>query len=180
MNTNIKILSPKYLMVIALTGIMELSQIPTITPSVNQDGGIAIHYSTQGLQYTTILNGHNRREFADMCDQSENFRKLDDLSTFGENWNGYGANAFSTGLINRIRALLIDLPVQPELFPTARESIQLEYDVGENHIEIEVFDNNEVKVLSMIGVGKFTHESFSYDEKAIREVVDRFYASIAV
>lgn len=53
-----------------------------------------------------------------------------------ENWNGNGAPGFSSSLMDRIEALINELNIQPEIFPTALSTIQLEYDNSrKDHME---------------------------------------------
>lgn len=174
-----KVLYTRYcLTMLALTSIIEGGQFASVDLIPKPLSYSYVSYSTQGVN-TGLLPVTARPEYPDMCDQSENFKKLNEFAEYPNDWNGYGATPFSKDLIDRIRQLLFDLPVQPEIFPTARSSIQLEYDVGENHIEIEV-SSDDVNIMIMKGIGSFTHDSFPYDENAIREAVDRFYANISV
>ena len=55
------------------------------------------------------------------------------------NWNGNGANAISKNIVERALKLVQKLDYQPEIFPTARDTIQFEYEKGDNYLEIEVF-----------------------------------------
>ena len=61
-------------------------------------------------------------------DKAENLRKLDEISSLKENWNGNGAPVIPPTVIKKARALVKALTVQPEIFPTALETIQLEFD----------------------------------------------------
>ena len=120
-----------------------------------------------------------RIECQNMVSQAENFERLDEIAVLNNNWNGYGAKPISSTLINKIRLLLLELPIQPELFPSTRDSIQLEYDIGDNHIEIEIFNNDNVEVMETDGAGHFVQNSFAYRSTKVREVVDEFYAANA-
>ena len=77
----------------------------------------------------------------DLNDQlsRKNLSTLDDISELKYNWNGYGASAFSKELIDRCRDLLGQLPVQPELYPTACDSIQFEWETADGrYMDAEV------------------------------------------
>lgn len=65
-----------------------------------------------------------------------------DIENLQDNWNGNGAKAFSTTLIDRCKQIVSNLNVKPAIFPTAKNSIQLEYekDNGE-YLEFEVFED---------------------------------------
>ena len=77
----------------------------------------------------------------DLNDQllRKNLSTLDDISELKYNWNGYGASAFSKELIDRCRDILGRLPVQPELYPTACDSIQFEWETADGrYMDVEV------------------------------------------
>ena len=79
----------------------------------------------------------------------ENLEKIQDISELKDDWNGNGASAFKDTLIQKMKYLILRLNVQPEIFPTARGSIQFEYEkeTGE-YLEFELFDT-KLKVLTM-------------------------------
>ena len=60
--------------------------------------------------------------------------KLDEISKLDSNWNGYGAEPISKEIIDKVAELLPNLNKQPEIFQTADDTIQLEYD-GENECD---------------------------------------------
>ncbi|MBP3817964.1 MAG: hypothetical protein J6H31_06625 [Butyrivibrio sp.] len=69
----------------------------------------------------------------------DSYIKLGQIRRLGSNWNGYGAGAFDSGLINVVYKLIPKLIKQPEIFPTGRNTIQLEYDgVNNSYLEIEI------------------------------------------
>ena len=71
-----------------------------------------------------------------------NIRRLQDIELFDENWNGYGASKFDKLLINNIANVLPNLFCQPRIFPTSRDSIQLEYETKNGgYLEFEVFSD---------------------------------------
>ena len=61
-------------------------------------------------------------------DKIENLKKLETIALLRDNWNLNGAKAFTDSLIKKGRDLILFLEIQPEIFPTACESLQLEYD----------------------------------------------------
>ena len=65
--------------------------------------------------------------------KSENLNKLEKISGLKENWNGNGASPFSKTVIKKVRALIKALLIQPEVFPTALNTIQFEYDNSRQH-----------------------------------------------
>ncbi len=67
----------------------------------------------------------------------ENLMKLDSFKELENDWNGYGAEPFNEEHIEKVKFLVSLLKIQPEIYPTARNSIQLEY--GE--LEYEIFSD---------------------------------------
>lgn len=71
---------------------------------------------------------------------------LEDIRALRQNWNGNHAEPFSDALVNKVIALVKTLSFQPQIFPTAEESIQLEFDnEKDDYLEFELFENNTVR-----------------------------------
>ena len=65
--------------------------------------------------------------------------KLEEIGSFKDNWNGYGAEAYSEMFIKFASDTIDMLPVEPEVFPIANGGIQLEIKVSlKREIEIEL------------------------------------------
>lgn len=103
-----------------------------------------------------------------------NLNCIDEIANLKDNWNGNGANAFSADFLDKMRGIVTHLQRQPEIFPTAQDSIQFEYEnsVGD-YLEIEFFETGRIKLFSHTHKG----ESSSYDiqSKDIDRVVTEFY-----
>lgn len=84
----------------------------------------------------------------------ENVETLRQISNFEYNWNFNGAEPFDKKLIRKVDKLIHNLSFQPQIFPTAEDSIQLEYDkLNGDHLEFEVFeDRAEVFIYTHNGV----------------------------
>ena len=105
-----------------------------------------------------------------------NTHRINEIEKLEQNWNGNGAEPFSQKLIKCVRSIVENAVYQPEIFPTANDSIQLEYDKknGE-HMEIEVFEAKDAEVF-YIDVNKNEHEEkISSDTLIINERVRKFY-----
>ena len=75
-----------------------------------------------------------------------NYLRLDEIKQLPENWNGNGAPAFSKKHVDTARKLISKLKKQPFISPTAKGSIQFEYeDEQGNYLEFELFPDNSVK-----------------------------------
>lgn len=67
--------------------------------------------------------------------------KLKKISEYKDNWNGYGAEPFDKDLIEECKTIIDNLFVYPMVFPTANNSIQLEYKNDNTYFEIEIFSD---------------------------------------
>lgn len=73
-----------------------------------------------------------------------NIDLLSEIGQLQDNWNQYGSEKFKQELVFKCLRIIIhtDLIYQPEIFPTARQSIQFEYEPDDNHyLEIEIFED---------------------------------------
>ena len=106
---------------------------------------------------------------------TRNLHKLERIATLGDNWNGYGAESLSAKLILQARNLLYELYIQPEIFPTAAGTIQLEYEKDNgDYLEFQLNGTGQCECFRIInGVEEF----FSVHEipEAINDIVGDFY-----
>ena len=105
----------------------------------------------------------------------ENLEKIQNISQLKDDWNGNGASAVKDTLIKKMKYLILRLNIQPEIFPTARGSIQFEYEkeTGE-YLEFELFDTR-LEVLTMGSDGNNYSYDMDIDIEEINKVVDKFY-----
>jgi hypothetical protein len=89
-----------------------------------------------------------------------NMNKLDEILEMEANWDGYGANPFPLKHIQICKKILNNLSIQPDIFPTGRDSIQFEYENDEHYLEFEIF-LDRVEVYEEIGEKK-SEETFSH------------------
>lgn len=104
-----------------------------------------------------------------------NLKKLEEIASFQNNWNRNGAKAFSNQLISQVRNLIILLEIQPELFPTACGTIQLEYDKDGAHLEIEINGDKSAEVFSVKQTGEEELKKIQANVEEIDKVVKEFY-----
>lgn len=111
-------------------------------------------------EYLKLNKGHLTTYYSELYSGSEelnkpgeeeskaaNLKKLEEISSLKNNWNGNGAPAIPQVLIKKTRALLKTLAIQPEIFPTALETIQLEFDnPNHDHMEIEIGISDKAEV----------------------------------
>ena len=108
--------------------------------------------------------------------KSDNLRKLDAIGGLKDNWNGNGAPAIPASVVDKVRDLIASLPIQPEIFPTALRSIQLEYDNSRHdHMEIEIGDSDTAEVFTVTYQGIESIVNIPYEISAVQERVMEFY-----
>ena len=103
-------------------------------------------------------------------------KKLRMIEGLTDNWNGNGAESFSKELIGKIDSFIDGLEYQPEIFPTAGKSIQLEYDrINSGHIEFDVSEKDIIEVYEVCSDGKDKEYDIPSDVRSLNEVLKRFY-----
>lgn len=105
---------------------------------------------------------------------AESLSRIDQIKELGNNWNGNGATAFSKELLAKARELVTLLAEQPAIFPTGRDSIQLEYEKQNgDYLEFELFEGGRLKMFSYTHDGISETKDVSFDEA--NKVVCAFY-----
>ena len=82
-----------------------------------------------------------------MTTLQENLNRLDTLAALEDNWDGDGAQQFSKELIDYCKDIIKPLDHQPLINPTGRGSIQMEYEIGDNYLEFEIYEDKTIKML---------------------------------
>ena len=163
-----------------LKSIIDAFSVPVIGTSYKKK--LITDFSTSSSQNHKILVSselyQNEDNWAIMADESlkDNLATLDDISNLEANWNGYGAQPISKQLINKTKKIIIGLKRQPELFPTAAGTIQLEYD-GENgsYLEIQICESRASEVFCIEKNGGRRHWTMDPSAGKVNEVVKKFY-----
>ena len=78
----------------------------------------------------------------------DSIKTLNNIRVLKPNWNKDGADAFTPELINRVEDIVKKLKIQPYIFPTQNDSIQLEYEFDKDYLEFEIFENSMIKVFN--------------------------------
>jgi hypothetical protein len=101
-----------------------------------------------------------------------NLKKINEMYKFEEGWDGYDANPISKEILDLTKSLLKRIKMQPEVFPVATGGIQLEYEKGNNYLEIELCENS----LSLFMINEKDKDSFSiksyYEFRGINSISD--------
>ncbi len=107
-------------------------------------------------------------------EKNKNLRLLDSFKDFPNNWDNKNAFSFESTFIDKVKEIVSNLTIQPNIFPTSRNSIQLEYEKrNEDYLEIEIFPNNSMNVLTMIGDSEVEYKIKNGTQ--IQEQVISFY-----
>lgn len=105
-----------------------------------------------------------------------NLAKLESIASLQDNWNGNGAKSISRDLIARVKKWIPFLERQPEIFPTACDTLQLEYEKEDGgHLEIEVSENQQAEIFCVNSDGTEKERFVQADPETINKVVREFY-----
>lgn len=108
--------------------------------------------------------------------KSFNLAKLDVISDLQPGWNGNDAPAFAEALIQKIRDLLMHITIQPQIFPTALATVQLEYDnARRDHMEIEIGESDTAEVFCVTYDGRESFEDIPATVAGLNKIVKAFY-----
>lgn len=107
----------------------------------------------------------------------KNIQRLDKIASMPDNWNENNAKHFTKELVDKCKRIISILSIQPELFPTANNSIQMEYEKenGE-YLELNVRENCVDVYLTYKDESEEEYSITSQEEQKIKETVDNFYA----
>ena len=101
-----------------------------------------------------------------------NLEILARFAKYEDNWNGYDAEKFKPDFINKVKEIIKTLNVQPEIFPVADKSVQLEYSDRKKYLEIQIYEND----LASIYFVSETGSEEEYEEKEITsEKINEIY-----
>lgn len=112
-----------------------LAIIPNVASNTSPDDGIFLYMDNA----------------ADSAEKSSSeldasLKTLENIRTLQQNWNGNQAEPFSNELVNRVVALVKRLSYQPQIFPTAEDSIQLEFENEKgDYLEFELFEDGKIR-----------------------------------
>jgi len=99
---------------------------------------------------------------------------IDQIGNLKENWNQNGAPSFSKEQIKTMRKIVYAVDVQPFISPTAKGTIQFEYeDEKGNYLEFELYPNLTIKMFIYTKQGESKTEYITMEK--VSESVDSFY-----
>ena len=106
-----------------------------------------------------------------------NLKKLKEISDLKDNWNDNNAKKFSPELISIFKKILENIVEQPEIFPTANNSIQMEYELIDNsYLEFEIFEDKIICLeVPQRNYSKYKEQIIPNDIKIINNIVNNFF-----
>jgi hypothetical protein len=110
--------------------------------------------------------------------KTESLGTLDNIQSFTKDWNGYGAEPIPIKVVDLCRNIVMELDIQPEIFPTARCTVQMEYELEDfSYLEFEVYQNR-IHIM-VVPEGNFTkamnREIPSDNYKHLAQIVNVFH-----
>lgn len=108
----------------------------------------------------------------------ENIKKIKKMALFSQDWNGTGGNVFSDDAICLFERIIETLERQPQIAPTGRNSLLMQYELEDNSIlAFEVSEHRTEKVLIPKGDYEMVQVDFIYEDvvERIKECVTSFY-----
>ncbi len=108
--------------------------------------------------------------------RTDNMDRISIFEHLGDNWNGNGAKAFERKLIERVREIVGDLEIQPEIFPSAAGTIELEYgNSRRDFMGISIGSDDKAEVFIVMYNSEEIFETIDATANAINERVKKFY-----
>jgi hypothetical protein len=106
-----------------------------------------------------------------------NLKKLKGISDLKDNWNDNNAKKFSPELISIVKNILENIVEQPEIFPTANNSTQMEYELIDNsYLEFEIFEDKIICLeVPQRNYSKYKEQIIPNDIKIINNIVNNFF-----
>ena len=106
--------------------------------------------------------------------KEKNIKILDGILALEKNWNGNDANPFSLDLVTKAKSIINELKIQPKVFPTGDDSIQLDYEKASgDYLEFEIY-NDKIKCFSIIN--DIENTSILTTTSQIVDTISAFYA----
>ncbi|MDN5202855.1 hypothetical protein QQ008_15805 [Fulvivirgaceae bacterium BMA10] len=119
---------------------------------------------------STRFNNANRYSLDKL---RSNKKILKNLANLKSNWNGYNGEPIDKSIIEKTEHLISELDFQPQVFPTGRGTIQIEYFKDDNNlIEVEISEGEQF--MYKIEDGSEFEGDVSVEE--LSEIISNFYA----
>lgn len=108
-------------------------------------------------------------------DKLTNIKRLSEIEKLSDNWNNNGAGKIPTSIIKTVRKLVMTIEFQPEIFPTACDALQLEWENNrDEYLEMEILEDS-VNVFQIDSDGNEVQKIIEFDKETINKIVRDFY-----
>jgi len=135
--------------------------------TISVDSKTIVIKSENEIELFEIIKYVNQRK------KIKNLTKLHEYSQLEKNWDSEGAKPFAKKLINYAWEIIIKLDIQPEIFPTMRESIQLEYEKDNgDYLEFEIYEDR-IEVFEIIAKSEKEYNISVTDD--LNDIVNEFH-----
>lgn len=137
---------------------------------------VQINTTKKDLPYIPLQNSTVRSTYPrySLDRLRSNINTLNLFLSLPQNWNDNNAQPFNNCLIKKCISIISELEYQPEIFPTARQSIQFEYEkTNGDYLEFEFF---EEKIIVYMEKGEIEIENKLKNELEINKYLNEFYA----
>lgn len=142
----------------------------------------SISASDHGIMYEVPVYNNDNVNVSDLIrveiseEKIDNLKKLEVIASLPDDWNANGAKSISDELIRKMRDFLLFLEIQPEIFPTAYGSLQMEYDkMDGSHLEIELTEDKYAEVFKVDPTGSESLMEIEAKVEEINRLVSDFY-----
>lgn len=125
----------------------------------------------QALCRSSYIDNSNTINFSQ--ELQKNIELINSYKNLDDNWNSYGASKFSESVIDKALSILYFLSIQPDVFPTGRNSIQFEYEKNNgDYLEFEIYEDR----ITAFQIIASEETEYQVDIKKARKMVVDFYA----
>lgn len=100
---------------------------------------------------------------------------FEDILQLKDNWNGNGAKSFNRNFILNCKNICLLLKKEPKVFPTACDSIQLEYENGKNYLGFEIFEDITTVFKKGTDGKELTFKILDVNEEILNILISEFY-----
>lgn len=105
-----------------------------------------------------------------------NLNLLNKFEKLPHGWNDYGADPFPKEFLKWLKLIVAKLPVQPEIFPTAADSVQMEYSKEDGaYLEFEIYTDRSIKAYEENSAGEVVFAEKFVVEVDLNPIVEHFH-----
>lgn len=131
-------------------------------------------YNSSSHEYNRTIHLNRGDRSVMEAELEKSMKCLDEIESLEYNWNGNKATPFSKEFIVETRKIISTLPKQPFIFPTARSSIQLEYEKSNgDYLELEFFEDGRFTQFSATSLSQGETIEIRIEDGS--KVVSKFY-----